>query len=116
MRWLVVAVLLIGCKKKAEEQGPPPPVTAMPADELKRGQDACEGYVTAVCKCAETVEAAKVECTNAKAFPEAITMSTNLMMSSDANPKDSKQAAMTIRATVKSCIEKTAQLPSIGCR
>lgn len=119
MKWLVVLALVAGCKKDAADAPPPPgPINkepAIPAAELKRGQDACAAYVTKACKCAETVPAAKDKCTQAQAFPEVVRIGTELTMSPDSSGKDIKQAAMTIRKTIAECIEQTAQLPALGC-
>jgi hypothetical protein len=114
---LVVLALVAGCKKK-DDAAPPPPTNnepAIPAAELKRGEDACNAYVAAACKCAETVPAAQERCAEAKAFPEVVRMGTELTMSKDSEVKDVKQAAQTIRKTIASCIQGTAQLPALGC-
>jgi hypothetical protein len=116
MRWLCVLALVVACKKK--EAAPPPPANnapAIPAAELKRGQDACKAYIDKACACAATVEAAKVKCEEAKAFPDVVQMGTELTMSTDSSSKDVKQAAMTIRKTIAECIQQTAQLPALGC-
>ncbi len=113
---LIVLALCTACSKKTE-QAPPPATTepAIPEAEIKRGQDACNGYVAKLCACAETVPAAKDKCELAKSLPEAITVATGVTMSKDSSTKDVKQAAASIRATIKSCIEQTAQLPALGC-
>lgn len=118
MKWLVVLVLVIssGCKKSSE--APPQGqnnAPAIPADELKRGEDACNGLVEKLCKCAETIEAAKAPCESAKAFPEVIKMSTQMTMSQDSSKLDVKQAARDIRKTIAECIQQTSKLPEIGC-
>ena len=117
MRWLVVIALIAGCSKKQDKAPPPDPNNepAIPAAELKRGEDACNAYVAAACKCAETVPAAKERCEGAKAFPEVVRMGTELTMSKDSTALDVKQAAQTIRKTIAECIQQTAQLPSLGC-
>ena len=117
MKWLVVLAFVAGCKKKADE-APPGPVNnepAIPAAELKRGEEACEAYMAKACKCAETVPAAKEKCDAAKAFPDVVRMGTELTMSTDSSKKDVKQAAMTIRKTIEQCINETAKLPTLGC-
>ena len=117
MRWLVIAALLAGCSKKQDEPPPPPNnPPAIPAEELKRGEDACKGYVEKVCACAETVVAAKEKCQLARSFPEVLRMAGELTMSKDSSPTDVKQAAMTLRKTIAECIEQTAQLPTLGCQ
>ena len=117
MKWLLVLALVAGCKKKSEE-APPPPTNnepAIPAAELKRGQDACQAYLDKACKCAETVPAAKDKCEAAKAYPDVVRMGSELTMSTDSSKKDVKQAAMTIRKTIEECINETAKLPTLGC-
>jgi hypothetical protein len=114
---LVVLALVAGCKKQ-DDAAPPPPTNnepAIPAAELKRGEDACTAYLTAACKCAETVPAAKEKCEEGKAFPEVVRMGTELTMSKDSEVKDVKQAVQTIRKTIAACIQSTAQLPALGC-
>jgi hypothetical protein len=116
MRWLCVLALVAACSKKKDEAPPPtnnPP--AIPADELKRGQDACKAYVEKACACAATVEAAKAKCEEAKAWPDVVKMGTEMTMSTDSTTKDVKQAAMTVRKTIAECIQQTAQLPTLGC-
>ena len=119
MKALVIAIALFaaGCKKQ-QEQAPPPTNNAppIPAEELKRGEDACKSLVDKACACAETVVAAKEACTKARAFPEVLQMTTQVTMSKDSSPADVKQAAMTIRSTIAACIEQTAQLPALGCK
>jgi hypothetical protein len=105
-----------GCKKQSD--APPPPDNrgpAIPEAELKRGKDACNGYVTKLCTCAETVPAAKDKCDLARALPEAIDVAMQVTMSKDSAQLDVKQAADSIRKTVAQCIEQTAQLPALGC-
>ena len=117
MKWLLAIALVAGaCKKK--EAAPPPPNNEppIPAAELKRGEDACKGYVTKVCACAETTPAAKEKCTLAQSYPEVLRMAGELTMSKDSSPKDVKQGAMTVRKTIAECIEQTAQLPALGCK
>jgi hypothetical protein len=104
-----------GCKKKAAE-GPPPDLDTappLPAPELKRGQDACKAYVASVCAC--TAPAAAEACALAKALPEALQVATEISMSTDSKKLDVLQANDSARKTIKSCIEHTAKLPSIGC-
>jgi len=116
MKWLAIVVLCVACNKQAEDAPPPSNNdSVVPDAELKRGQDACNAYLAKACACGETVPAAKDACAKASALPEALKMATEVTMSKDSNPKDVKQAAMTIRATIKSCIEQTAQLPALGC-
>jgi hypothetical protein len=117
MKWLIAIALVAGCAKKAEDKPAPGPNNepAIPADELKRGEDACAGYIAKVCKCAETVPAAKDKCTAAQSFPEVIKIQTQTTMSKDSSAMDVKQAARDIRKTIAECIELTAQLPSLGC-
>jgi hypothetical protein len=117
MRWLVALLLVVGCKKSSEAP-PPNPNNAppIPADELKRGEDACNGLVQKLCTCAETVEAAKAQCETAKSFSEVIKMSTQMTMSQDSSKLDVKQAARDIRKTIAECIQQTSKLPEIGCK
>lgn len=116
MRWLLVVALVAACAKKSEDAPPPTNnAPAIPAAELKRGEDACNAYLAKACACAETVPAATERCEAAKAFPEVVRMGTELTMSTDSSAKDVKQAVMTIRKTIAECIQQTAQLPTLGC-
>jgi hypothetical protein len=118
VKWLLAAVLVggIACKKKADAPPPPPNnEPALPAAELKRGEDACNAYVAKICACAETVPAMKDKCALAKALPEAIRVAIEVSMSKDSQGKDVKQAALSVRKTVAECIEETAKLPGLGC-
>ena len=117
MKWLLLLALAAGCSKKQDQPAPAPDNNepAIPAAELKRGEDACNAYAAAACKCAETVPAAKERCEAARAFPEVVKMGTELTMSKDSSAKDVKQAAQTIRKTIAECIQQTAQLPTLGC-
>ncbi len=118
MKWLCMIALVVGCKKEAADAPPPAPTNnapAIPPVELKRGQDACAGYIAKACACAETIPAAKEKCTQAQAFPDVVRIGTELTMSKDSSNKDVKQAVMTIRKTIAECIEQTAQLPALGC-
>ena len=56
---------------------------AMPASEVKRGQDACKAYVDKVCACAETVPAMKQPCELAHALPDAIQVGLDVAASPD---------------------------------
>jgi hypothetical protein len=117
VKWLCALVLVVACAKK-QEDAPPPPTNndpAIPAAELKRGEDACTAFMQKACACGETVPAAKSQCEAGKAFIEAVRMGTELTMSKDSSGKDVKQAVMTIRKTIAECIQQTAQLPTLGC-
>lgn len=116
MRWLAIALMLaFACSKSTEQDRPADPPPLIPADEIKRAVDACNGYVTRVCACAETVAAAKEACALAKAIPEAIDVAKRLAANPKADQEDAVQAAGSVRKTVKACIENTAKLPELGC-
>lgn len=115
MRWLSIAVLVIGCSKTEDKPKIEEPPALLPPAELQRAADACGGYVTRVCACAETVPAAKEECALAKALPEAIDVAKRLAANPKADREDAVQAAGSVRKTVRQCIEKTAKLPALGC-
>ena len=110
-------VLAAGCAKKKTEQEPPRGQgPAIPAVELKRGEDACAAYVTQVCACAETVPAAQKACTLAKALPEALRVATEVGASQDSKRVDVVHSADLLRKTIAECIQQTAALPTLGCR
>jgi len=112
MRWLVVALLAIGCKSKSEA----PPAEQRPAiseGEFTRGRDACKAYLDKVCAC--TAPGAAQACTLAKALPDAMRVSLEVSQSPDSTPKDIALALDNVRKVSKECIEEIAKLPTIGC-
>jgi hypothetical protein len=110
---LVLAVLLAACAKKTAEQPPVPPI---PAEEVKRAQDACKAYVDQVCACAEKVPAAKAQCDLARALPEALQLQLSFAAAAETNKNDVLAAQAGVRKAVKACIEETAKLPALGCQ
>ena len=112
MRALILAVILAGCAKKTAEE---PPVKPIPAEEVKRGEDACKAYVDQVCACAAKVPAAKDACDAARAMPDALKLQVEFA-ASDTNKNDVLAAQAGIRKLVKACIEETAKLPGLGCQ
>jgi hypothetical protein len=118
MKWLVLVLCagaLGGCKP---DPAPPPArgdMPTLPANEIKRGQDACQAYVAKVCACAETVPAMKSACELARALPEAISVAVDVAGGSDVTRRDVAQTSQSVRSIVKQCIEETAKLPAAGC-
>ena len=110
---LAVAVLGAGCKKK--EEAKPQVVPAMPAEEIKRSEDACKIYVERVCTCATTVPAAVKSCELARALPDAVRIALEVSGSPDSKPDIVQQSLASVRKTAKECIEQTAKLPALGC-
>lgn len=116
-RALAVLVLLTACQGRKAEQ---PPLAAdhpaaIPTAELKRGQDACQAYVAAICACAKTDPSLAHDCELAGALPDAMRLAIQVA-SSDVSRLDVLQAQDSARKTIKNCIEETARLPSRGCR
>ena len=113
---IVAVVAVAGCKKAA----PPPdegvaPVdqhrpTAIPATELKRGQDACAVLVTRACGCDATGSA----CNLAKGQVEAIQISLDLVNSATSTHRDILQAQDMLRKTHAHCIEESTK-PAEPC-
>ena len=114
MKRALVLCLLLACAKKQE---PPKqsPVPALSAAEIQRSQDACKAYVDKVCACAAQVPAAKQECDLAKALPEAVEIGVEVAANPETKPQDIYGAQSSVRKAVKTCIEQTAKLPSLGC-
>lgn len=110
---LLLALSLGGCKKSEDQPAAPPP--KIPQAELQRGRDACKTYVEKVCKCAETVAAAKEPCSLSKAYPDAIEVGMQTVANTKSESDEVKNAAETIRKTMATCIEETGRLPSLGC-
>ena len=113
MKPLVILAIVAGCSQQAEPPPKPEKPPAIPAAEVQRGLDACHGYVAKVCVCAGP--AAQEACILAKSMPEAIESGRRVTAYPDSSREDALQAAGSIRKTVKQCIEKTAQLSSLGC-
>lgn len=113
-RSLIICLLLVACAKKQE---PPPPAKVAPlsADEIQRSSDACKTYVDKVCACAAQVPAVKQQCDLAKALPEAVQIGVEVAANPDTKPQDIYGAQGSVRKAVKTCIEQTAKLPSLGC-
>jgi hypothetical protein len=108
---LVLAVL--ACSKSKSEEPPAEPPPLLSASELKLAADACKAYVDKVCAC--EVAEAKEECKLARGVPDAVDLAKRLAANPKADPADAKQAASSVRKTVKNCIERTAALPAMGC-
>ncbi len=114
MKRALILCLLLACAKKQE---PPPPskVPALTAEEVQRSTDACKSYVDKVCACAAQVPAAKQQCDLAKALPEAVQIGVEVAANPETKPQDIYGAQGSVRKAVKTCIEQTAKLPSLGC-
>jgi hypothetical protein len=113
---LAAALALAACKDRAEPPPPAPaPSLAMPANEVKRGQDACNAYVEKVCACAKTVPALEQQCTLARALPDALQVGTEVAATPDTKRRDALQANQSARGIVKECVEQLAKLPVAGC-
>lgn len=107
--WLAVAA----CDSSEPPPAPSRPPVVIAEAEIKRGVDACTSYVEQICAC--QAEGAKQQCALAKAMPEAIEIARRLAINPKADPADARQAAGSIRKTVKQCIEQIARLPELGC-
>jgi len=108
----LLALALAACSKAAQPPPPPPPaVTALPAGEARRAEDACKAYVEKACGCA----AAKTQCDLARALPDAIKLALDTAANADTPHDDALRALQSVRETAKSCIEQTAKLPALGC-
>ena len=113
MKRLVLAALLLAACKKQEAK--PQAVQAMPAEEVKRSEDACKTYVERVCACASTVPDAAKQCELARALPEAVRIGLEVAAGPDSKPDIVQQSYASVRKTAKECIEQTAKLPALGC-
>lgn len=105
-----LAALWLGCAKKTDDA--PKAVVQMPADEVKRGQDACNAYVEKVCAC--TAPAAAQECKLARALPDALQLSLSIAAGTQ-KADEARSAIQEVRKVTKGCIESLAQLPALGC-
>ncbi|HSN29218.1 MAG TPA: hypothetical protein VLT45_23175 [Kofleriaceae bacterium] len=115
MKRLLFVCLLVACSKKQEAPPKQQAVPQMTPAEIQRSQDACKAYVDKVCGCAATVPAVQQECDLAKALPDAVRIGVEVSQSAESKRDDVIGAQSSVRKTVKTCIEKMAQLPSRGC-
>jgi hypothetical protein len=114
---LVAALALAGCAKKE-----PPPAATRPAPmaeaERTRAVSACDGYVKAVCACAEKRPddaALAKRCSLDKALPEAFTLTLSVDDDPTAPAGDVLRAQDQARKIVKSCLEGINELAAKGC-
>ena len=115
LRIAIVALALVaGCQKTQEDPKPQAP-TPMPAEEVKRSEDACKTYVERVCTCATKVPDVAKQCELARALPEAVRIGLEVAASPDSKPDVVQQSYASVRKTAKECIEQTAKLPTLGC-
>lgn len=114
MRACLLVLALAACRER-HEPTPAPPPPAMSAEEIQRSRDACETYVTRVCKCAESNPSLAERCKLARGLPEAVTLSLEVAASPDSKRSDVLGAQSSVRKTFKECIDETAQLPAAGC-
>ena len=113
MKWIVgVALVLLACGKEKPEDKPAVPLAISDA-EVTRGLEACNAYIAKVCSCG--ADAAKEPCKLAKMLPDSIAVARTLAQNPKAELEDSRQAAGSIRAMAKQCIEQTVKLPELGC-
>lgn len=116
---LLIALLLLagagGCKKSEKKAPAQDTVAPMSVDEVKRSEDACKAYVERVCACAATLPAATKQCELSRALPDAVRIGLEVAASPDSKPDIVRQAQSSVRKTVKECIERTAELPTLGC-
>jgi hypothetical protein len=114
MKRLLLLCVLIACKKQ-EAAPQETPVPQMTVTEIQRSTDACKAYVDRVCACAATVPAEKQECDLAKALPDAVRIGVEVSQSPDSKRNDVLGAQDSVRKAVKTCIERMAKLPALGC-
>ena len=115
-RLVLAALLLAACKKQeAKQQQQPPAAPTMPAEEVKRSEDACKTYVERVCACAATVPDVAKQCELARALPDAVRIGLEVAASPDSKPDIVQQSYASVRKTAKECIEQLAKLPALGC-
>ena len=112
MKWVVVVAFLSACAKETPDDKPAVPLAISDA-EVTRGIEACNAYLAKVCSCG--ADAAKEPCRLAKMLPDSIAVARSLAQNPKAELEDSRQAAGSIRATTKQCIEQTVKLPELGC-
>lgn len=114
---IIAGLALVGCAKKEE-----PVATKRPAPmaeaERTRAVNACDGYVKAVCACAEKKPddaALAKRCSLDKALPEAFTLTLSVDDDPTAPAADVLRAQDQARKIVKSCLEGVNELAAKGC-
>ena len=112
---LLLVLALAACSKEAEPP-PAPGQQLVPETELKRGRDACAAYVAQVCLCAETMPGLVEQCRLARALPPALEVQQDIGTAPGVENKDAVSLAVGLRKTIKTCIDETAKLPTVGCR
>jgi hypothetical protein len=119
MKAMVIASLLVLAACKGKE---PPPAAKRPAPmaeaERARAVSACDGYVKAVCACAEKKPddaALAKRCSLDKALPEAFTLTLSVDDDPTAPAGDVLRAQDQARKIVKSCLEGVNELAAKGC-
>jgi hypothetical protein len=112
---LVLALAaLAGCSKKKQPKKEPP-VAGMSETEIKRGEDACKLYVEKICACATQKPDLAQQCELAKSLPNAMQIALSVAINPETKPDIAKQSYDGMRATIATCIQETAKLPSLGC-
>ena len=114
-RLLIALALIAACKKQEAKPQQTAPQMQMPAEEVKRSEDACKAYVERVCACAANVPDAVRQCELSRALPEAVRIGLEVAASPDSTPDIVQQSYTSVRKTAKECIEQTAKLPALGC-
>jgi len=115
MKLVLAALLLCACSKKQQDAAPPAEPPAISSEEVKRGVDACADYVKRVCACAAKTPAFAEPCKLAPAYSDSIDMARGVVLNPETKSLDAKQAAASIRNTVKTCVEEASKLGAAGC-
>jgi hypothetical protein len=109
MRWLALAVLLVGCEKsQPAETGPP----KMEKTERDRGMELCVRYVERLCRC-QPGDA----CDLAKGMPQGLELHIELL-DGQKGPLNAKERGLTeqsARKIVAACVEADAKLDPATC-
>ncbi len=116
---LVMALVVLGvasCKKSSSNDLLPAPVAAdkpkpIPANEIKRGQDACTALIARTCACPALAK----DCALDKGYPDAIQVATEVVASPDSTRLDVLGAQDSMRKSFAHCVEEVAKLPATGC-
>ncbi len=86
----------------------------MTAEEARTGRDACKAYVERACACAKTVTTLAEECREAPKLVDSLKLMLDVAASAEER-RDAMQILANVRRTIKRCVERTAELPSLGC-
>jgi hypothetical protein len=107
-------LLLLGCTaEKTVDPGPP----RMEKPERDRGMALCTGYVTRLCRCAESDPSLREACDLAKGMPQGLELHIELLdgQKGALNTRERALTEQSARKAVAACVEADARLDPGKC-